>query len=120
MRRRAPELRSSPRKRGPRAADRGVWIPACAGMSGIGRREFILAVGGAAAPVLLWPRAPRAQQPARLPTIGFLGANTPSAQRQWTAAFERRLRELGWIEGRNVTIEYRWAESRFERSPEII
>src|SRR5262245_20839658 len=114
MRRRAPELRSSPRGaprdarvagtplRGPRAADRGVWIPACAGMSGIGRREFILALGGAAAPVLLWPRAPRAQQPARLPTIGFLGANTPSAQRQWTAAFERRLRELGWIEGRNV------------------
>jgi len=49
-----------------------------------------------------------------------LGANTPSAQSQWTAAFERRLRELGWIEGHNVAIEYRWAETRFERSPEII
>ena len=83
----------------------------------IGRRELLAALGGAAA---AWPLAARAQQSARLPTIGFLGANTPSAQSQWTAAFERRLRELGWIEGRNVAIEYRWAETRFERSPEII
>jgi len=81
------------------------------------RRAFITLLGGAAA---AWPLAARAQQSARLPTIGFLGANTPSAQSQWTAAFERRLRELGWIERRNVAIEYRWAESRFERSPEII
>src|SRR6516225_664765 len=81
------------------------------------RRAFITLLGGAAA---AWPLAARAQQSARLPTIGFLGANTPSAQSQWTAAFERRLRELGWIEGRNVAIEYRWAETRFERSPEII
>jgi hypothetical protein len=81
------------------------------------RRAFITLLGGAAA---AWPLAARAQQPTRLPIIGFLGANTPSTQRQWTAAFERRLRELGWIEGRNVTIEYRWAESRFERSPAII
>jgi len=71
----------------------------------IGRRELLAALGGAAA---AWPLAARAQQPARLPTIGFLGANTPSAQSQWTAAFERRLRELGWIEGHNVAIEYRW------------
>ena len=86
-------------------------------MSDMRRREFITLLGGVAA---AWPFAARAQQSARLPTIGFLGANTPSAQSQWTAAFERRLRELGWIEGRNVAIEYRWAESRFERSPEII
>src|SRR6516225_10346158 len=81
------------------------------------RRAFITLLSGAA---VAWPLAARAQQSARLPTIGFLGANTPSAQSQWTAAFERRLRELGWIEGHSVAIEYRWAESRFERSPEII
>ena len=81
------------------------------------RREFITLLGGAAA---AWPLAARAQQTAKLPTIGFLGANMPSVQSRWTAAFVQRLRELGWIEGRNVAIEYRWAETRFERSPEII
>src|SRR5438067_1255820 len=81
------------------------------------RREFITVMGGAAA---VWPFVAHAQQPAKLPTIGFLGANTASAQSQWTAAFARRLRELGWIEGRTVTIDYRWAEGRFERSAEII
>ena len=62
----------------------------------------------------------RAQQPAKQPTIGFLGANTPAAQRESTAALVQRLRELGWIEGRNLQIEYRWAEGRFDRSPELI
>jgi ABC-type uncharacterized transport system substrate-binding protein len=80
------------------------------------RRNFITLLGSAAA----WPLAARAQQPAKVHRIGFLGANTPSVQSQWTAAFVQRLRELGWIEGRNVAIEYRWAEARFERSPEII
>jgi putative ABC transport system substrate-binding protein len=80
------------------------------------RREFITLLGGAT----VWPLAARAQQPAKLPTIGFLGANTPSVQGRWIAAFVQRLRELGWVEGRNVAIEYRWAETRFERSPEII
>jgi putative tryptophan/tyrosine transport system substrate-binding protein len=61
----------------------------------------------------------RAQQPGKLPTIGFLGANSPSVQSQWTAAFVQRLHELGWIEGRNVAIEYRWAEGHFDRSPEL-
>lgn len=79
------------------------------------RREFIALAGSAAA----WPLAASAQQ-AKLPTIGFLGANTPSAQRESTAALVQRLRELGWIEGRNVQIEYRWAEGRFDRSPEMI
>jgi putative tryptophan/tyrosine transport system substrate-binding protein len=79
------------------------------------RREFITLLGGAAA----WPIAARAQQPAKLPTIGFLGATTTSAQSQSTAAFVQRLRELGWIEGRTVAIEVRWAEGRSERYAEI-
>jgi putative tryptophan/tyrosine transport system substrate-binding protein len=85
-------------------------------MSGIGRREFVALLGGATA----WPLTVRAQQAGKLPTIGFLGANTPSVQGRWTAAFVQRLQELGWVEGRTVAIEYRWAETRFERSPEII
>jgi putative ABC transport system substrate-binding protein len=54
-----------------------------------------------------------------LPTIGFLGESTPSGQRQWVAAFVQRLGELGWVEGRNVAIEYRWAEGRNERFAEL-
>ena len=57
------------------------------------RREFITLLGGAAA---AWPLAARAQQARKLPTIGFLGASTPSAWTQWTAAFVQRLRDLGW------------------------
>ena len=81
----------------------------------IGRREFITLLGGAAA---AWPLAVRAQQP-KLPTIGFLGGDTPSGASQWTAAFVQGLRELGWIEGHTVAIEYRWAEGRAERYTEI-
>ena len=80
------------------------------------RREFLGVMSGAA----VWPFSARAQQSGRLPTIGFLGANTAVAQREFTDAFVQRLRELGWIEGRNVAIEYRWAEGRFDRSPAII
>jgi putative ABC transport system substrate-binding protein len=76
------------------------------------RREFITLLGGAA---VAWPLAARAQQPAKLPTIGFLGASTPSVMGQWTATFVQRLRELGWIEGRTIAIEVRWAEGRSER-----
>ena len=79
------------------------------------RREFIVLVGSAAA----WPLAARAQQVGKLPTIGFLGAATSSARSQWVAAFVQRLHELGWIEGRTVAIEYRWAEGRSERFAEI-
>ena len=80
------------------------------------RREFITLLGGAAA---AWPRAARAQQPGKLPAIGFLGESTPPAQSERTAAFVQRLRELGWIEGRTIAIEYRWAEGRAERFAEI-
>ena len=79
------------------------------------RREFITLLGGAAA---AWPVVARAQQPA-MPVIGFLGASTPSTESQRVAAFVQRLRELGWIDGRNLTLEYRWAEGRNERYAEI-
>jgi len=81
----------------------------------IRRREFITLLGGAAA----WPLAARAQQAAKLPTIGFLGQNTRSAWSEYVAAFVQRLRELGWIEGRTIAIEYRWGEGRAERFAEI-
>jgi hypothetical protein len=80
------------------------------------RRQFITLLVGAAA---AWPLAARAQQSAKPPTIGFLGSTTPSTMSQWVAAFVQRLRELGWIEGRTVAIEYRWAEGRSERFAEI-
>ena len=78
------------------------------------RREFIATLGGAAA----WPLAARAQQAAKLPTVGFLGTDA-SAWSPWTAAFVQRLRELGWIEGRTIAIEYRWSEARPARHAEI-
>ena len=65
------------------------------------RREFITLLGSAAA----WPLAALAQQPGKLPTIGFLGASTPAGGGQLLAAFVQRLRELGWVDGRNVAIE---------------
>jgi putative ABC transport system substrate-binding protein len=79
------------------------------------RREFLSTLGSAAvaSPVAAW-----AQQ-SRLPTIGFLGANSASAQAEWTAAFVQRLHELGWFEDRTVAIEYRWAEGRSDRYTEI-
>src|SRR2546430_11583420 len=80
------------------------------------RREFITLLGGAAA---AWPLAAHAQQPGKLPTIGFLGQSTRSATSEWTTAFVQRLRELGWIDGRNVAIEYRWGEGRNERFVQI-
>src|SRR5258708_30811922 len=79
------------------------------------RREFIALLGGVAA---TWPFTTRAQQVGKLPTIGFLGADA-SAFSPWTAAFVAHLRELGWIENRNVAIEYRWSEGRTERYAEI-
>src|SRR5262249_55174182 len=76
------------------------------------RRAFIKLLGAAAAS----PLAARAQQPGKLPTIGFLGQSTRSAASEWVAAFVQRLRELGWIEGRTVAITYRWGEGSSERA----
>ena len=79
------------------------------------RREFITLLGGATA---TWPLAAHAQQ-AKVATIGLLGTGSAAAQAQWTAAFVQRMRELGWVEGRNLAIEYRWAEGRTERLNEL-
>ena len=80
------------------------------------RREFITLLGGAAA---VWSLAAHAQQSGKLPTIGYLGQSTLAVESQRVAAFVQRLRELGWTEGRNVAIEYRWGEGRTERFAEL-
>jgi putative tryptophan/tyrosine transport system substrate-binding protein len=85
-------------------------------MAHMRRRDFITLLGGAAA---AWPLAARAQHGGQLTTIGLLGSSTVAAQSQWTAAFVQRMRELGWTEGRNLRIEYRWAEGHTERLPEL-
>jgi putative tryptophan/tyrosine transport system substrate-binding protein len=80
----------------------------------IRRREFIFTLGGAAA----WPLAARAQQPA-MPVIGYLSVGESAAWRERVAAFHRGLKELGFDEGRNVAIEYRWANDQYDRLPEL-
>ena len=82
----------------------------------IGRRKFLATLGGAA---VAWPLVAHAQQAGKLPIVGFLGSTTPTINGQWAAAFVQRLREVGWIEARNIAIEYRWAEGRNERYAEI-
>ena len=79
------------------------------------RRDFMAGLGIAAA----LPMRARAQQPSRTPTIGFLGAASREIAGPWVSAFVKRLHELGWDEGRNVTIEYRWAEASSQRYREI-
>jgi putative tryptophan/tyrosine transport system substrate-binding protein len=86
-------------------------------MADVKRRQCMaLLLGGMAA---AWPLAARAQQAAKMPTLGYLGPTTPAVESQRITAFVQRLRELGWIEGRNIAIEYRWAEGRSERFIEI-
>jgi putative ABC transport system substrate-binding protein len=81
------------------------------------RREFITLLGGTAA---AWPLTARAQLAGKTPTIGFLGSQSQSSQKPWTDAFVQRLRGLGWIDGRTVAIEYRWADGIGSRAAEFI
>ena len=80
------------------------------------RRRFISLLGGAAA---AWPFAVRAQQPSKMPTIGYLGPATSAVDSQRVGALVQRLRELGRIDGRTTAIEYRWGEGRSERFTEL-
>src|SRR5215475_7175439 len=79
------------------------------------RREFIALLGSAAA----WPLAARAQQPGKVPRIGFLGMASPSTFASRMEAIRQGLRDFGYIEGTNITIEYRWAQGHYERLPEL-
>jgi len=80
------------------------------------RREFIQGIVGS---TIALPLAARAQLATKLPTVGFLGQSTRQAASEWVAAFVQRLRELGWVEGRTIAVEYRWAEGRADRAAEI-
>jgi putative ABC transport system substrate-binding protein len=83
-------------------------------MFDVRRRQFITLLGGAAA----WPLSTRAQQPA-VPVIGWLGATTAEAARENIAAFQHGSAETSYVVGRNVAIEYRWAEGRYDRLPAL-
>src|SRR6202047_2504910 len=83
--------------------------------TGIGRRQLIAALGGAA---VAWPLAARGQQPA-LPVVGFLGSGFPQSDAFRLAAVRQGLTEAGYVEGRNVAFEYRWAEDKYERLPAL-
>src|SRR5271167_1487058 len=92
-----------------------LW-PLSRGPRSMRRREFIALLGSA---LVASPLAARAQQAKKLPTIGFLGATSAVVWNSFVGAFLQRMRELGWIDGYNLAIEYRWAEGREERYTEL-
>jgi ABC-type uncharacterized transport system substrate-binding protein len=109
------ELRSSPRKRGPRVTERGPWIPACAGMNGMERRAFMSLLAAAAT----WPLAARAQQGNGTPTIGLLWPADAPPVFPRMESFRQGLRASGLVEGQNVAIELRYAQRGPQQLPEL-
>src|SRR5262249_1031697 len=84
-------------------------------MSHIGRRKFLAMLGGAAA----WPLAARAQQ-AAMPVVGVVSGQTSDTEARNTAEFRKALKESGYVEGENVTVEYHWVEGRYDRLPALM
>jgi putative ABC transport system substrate-binding protein len=82
------------------------------------RRDFIAGLGAAAAPPAMWPLAARAQQPV-MPVIGYLSSESLDSRSELQAAFHRGLGDTGYVEGRNVAIEYRWAQSHYDQLPAL-
>jgi putative tryptophan/tyrosine transport system substrate-binding protein len=83
----------------------------------IGRRQFITLLGGAA---VAWPLAARAQQPGKMARIGFLGSATAAGSAKSVEAFRAGLRDFGHVESRNIVIEFRWAEGKYDRLNDLV
>jgi putative ABC transport system substrate-binding protein len=81
------------------------------------RREFITLLGGAAAPAIFWPLAARPQPTGKVARIGFLGSATAVGSAKSVEAFRTGLRDLGYVEGKNIVIEFQWAEGKMNVSP---